>query len=159
MSRALYRLPDEPQPSAAAQYVVDPFWPLLSTMMAGAWLGLPWLAINGWLFGSPTRVREALLCAAGLVGAVVLYFAIVYAIGSGLLDKDNAEYAVLAIVAWKLACAYAATMLQSSSLELYEYFGGTKKNGVIVLLLGAFLLRPVVLGALAQNTLVLLVLG
>ncbi|HEX5756385.1 MAG TPA: hypothetical protein VFY12_08535 [Arenimonas sp.] len=159
MNRARYRLPDEPQPSSAAKLVVDPFWPLLATMLAGAWLGLPWLAINGYLLGSPTRLKEATLCAVAVAGALVIFFGITYAAEVGWLGEGGARYALLAIIAWKLVCVYGAVILQTRALELYEYFGGAKSNGVIALLLGMLGLRQIVLGSLSGSTPLLVALG
>ena len=53
-----YRLPDEPKPGRLERLVTDPIWPLFATMLAGAWLGLPWFAFNAFALGSPTRWRE-----------------------------------------------------------------------------------------------------
>jgi hypothetical protein len=56
-------------------------------------------------------------------------------------------YAALVILVAKLAAAYAVHILQSRTIEIYEYYGGVLRNGlplaVISLLIGDRLLEPV----------------
>lgn len=148
-NRNLYRLDDEPRPGALARLAVEPLWPLLGLMLGGAWLGLPWFVLNGIAVGSPTRVREAALAAIGLLGSLGLAFGLLYLWQGGVLDKGGLQYAMLVLVVWKLAIGYALFVMQASTIELYQYYGGVlNRFGLPVVLLGAFFLRGLVLNLL-----------
>ncbi|BCD87408.1 hypothetical protein PSm6_38150 [Pseudomonas solani] len=148
-NRNLYRLDDEPRPGALARLAVEPLWPLLGLMLGGAWLGLPWFVLNGMAVGSPTRVREAALAAIGLLGSLGLAFGLLYLWQGGILDKGSLQYAMLVLVVWKLAIGYALFVMQASTIELYQYYGGVlNRFGLPVVLLGAFFLRGLVLNLL-----------
>ena len=135
-----YRILDEPRPSGLNTIVVDPMWPLLATMMVGGGIGLAWLTLNAWAVGSPTRIRESLICLGGLVGSLVLFVVL----ASLKLDEATLRYSFIAVIVVKLAAAYWASSLQQQAVELYDYFNGRKQNGLIVLMLGAFVLRPMI---------------
>ena len=145
--RATYHIPDEPRPGGLAQWIVDPFWPLLATMMAGAWLGLPWLAFNGVALGSPTLKREIGVCLIAGLGTFAILLGVAYATSHGVVETRWARYLLLLAVGWKLGCAYVVCFMQQNALQLYEYFGGTKRNGAAVLIAGAFFVRPAIIGA------------
>jgi hypothetical protein len=157
-ARARYRILDEPEPSTLARLAVNPLWPMLALMLAGAWLSLPWFALNGMALGSPTRRRELALAAAGLAGAAALGLAILMLADAGVLSTRALRYAVLAPIAWKIGIGYALYSLQSETFQLYEHFGGKVANGMFVLLIGAFALKGKVVAMLA-TPLWLLVLG
>lgn len=145
-----YRLEDEPRPGALARVAVEPLWPLLALMLAGAWLGLPWFVLNGFAVGSPSRYRELLLASLCMLGSVAIGFALLYAWQAGYIEsKAGLQYAMLVLVVWKLAIGYTLFSLQSSTIELYQYYGGVLSRwGLPIALLGAFLLRSMVLGLL-----------
>lgn len=151
-----YRIVDEPQPGSLTQLAVAPFWPLLALMLGGAWLAWPWFAVNGLAVGSATRRREIGLVIGALVVSVVIA-ATVY-----LLDEGTSEWViqlfVLALQIVKLGFGYALFNMQARSFGLFEYFGGTRRNGMFVVLAGAFL-RAKLLGAISDHTLLLLVLA
>lgn len=134
---ARYHIIDEPKPGVLSHFVVDSFWPLLATMLVGIGFGLGWLVFNAWAVGSPTRIRETLICIGGFVAAFVALLL------TGALGIDGAaeRYAFLVFIVIKLAAAYWATFLQQPSIEIHEYFGGKKQNGTIVLLAAMFGLR------------------
>lgn len=153
MSRKRYQIADEPTPSTVSRLVVDPFWPVLACMMVGGVPGLAWLAFNGFALGSPTRGRETLLCAAGVIGSFLVLGAIASAKEAGILGIEAGRYLALLALVCKLGFAYMACFLQQRALELHEHYGGSKSNGVIPLLLAAFLLRPAIAGALGGSPL------
>lgn len=153
MSRARYQIADEPTPSALSRLVVDPFWPVLACMMVGGLPGLAWLALNGYALGSPTRVRESVICLAGVLGALLVVGLVGATRDAGMIGPAAVKYWVLLALISKLGFGYMACFLQQRSLELHEYYGGKKANGLVPLLLAAFLLRPVVAGALAGSPL------
>jgi hypothetical protein len=152
-STARYHLPDEPHPGALAANVVNPVWPFFAFMLVGPWFGIPWFAFNSVAMGSPTFRREAIAMGLAVVGSVLLLVAIIYAMHIGLLDKQSARYAVLGMVALRLGCCYAITILQSRVFELHTYFGGGARNGSVVLILGLAILRPLVVPLLGSGLL------
>ena len=145
-TRGAYRIVDDPAPSGLVAVAVNPFWPLLSMMLCGAWLALPWFAVNGLAHGSPTRRREIGLVVAGAIGAVAIAFPLIAAYEAGLIYRSAVPYAVIVLVVWKLAIAYALFMPQSRALQLHEHYGGRVRNGAFVLVAGLLLLRGRVLG-------------
>lgn len=141
-----YHILDEPRPSGLARLVVDPMWPLLACMLVSGSFGLTWLAFNAWAVGSVTRVRETWICALGILIALGLF--ILLAVLE--LDKPAMRYAFLGVVVIKLGAGYWASGLQQRSVELFEYFGGKKQAGFLVLLVGMFVLRPMLAEAAKQ---------
>ncbi|MET1078410.1 MAG: hypothetical protein ABWY06_10375 [Pseudomonas sp.] len=150
--RSVYRLRDEPQPGVLAKLAVEPLWPLLALMLAGAWLGFPWLALNAVAVGSPTKKREFLLVTTAVLGSLALGLGLLHGLKAGYIPSENVlPYALLVLVVWKLSLGYALFSLQSETIELYRYYGGVlSRFGLPVMLVGAFVLRPVVLGLLSS---------
>ncbi|HJU40121.1 MAG TPA: hypothetical protein VJ724_11155 [Tahibacter sp.] len=141
MSAQRYQLPDEPRPGALAQTAVDPMWPMFAFILVGAWMGYAWFALNAFALGSPTRNRELGLIGAALAGSALAFVGLVGAYESGWLDQGSLKYALLVVVAIKLACAYGIAVMQSRVFELFTYFGGVGKNGAVVLILGVLVLK------------------
>lgn len=144
MSIHPYQIIDEPSPGRMARFIVDPFWPLLACMMVGGLPGLSWLVFNGFALGSPTRLRESLLCFLGVVGALLIYVSVDMASDAGLISRGIVSYVVLLAIICKLGFAYMACFLQQRAMEIHDYYGGGKKNGLVPLLVASFLLRPAV---------------
>jgi hypothetical protein len=145
-NEASYRIQDEPAPSGLGHLIVNPVFPLLSIMLAGAWLSLPWFIFNGFALGSPTRRKELALAVAAPLGLLAL--STVLAILAALLElpKGSLPYFQVLLIVWKLAVAYWLFDLQKRGFALHEHFGGQVRNGAPVLIAG-FLLRGTVLNA------------
>jgi hypothetical protein len=148
MSRANYTIIDEPRPGTLQRLVVDPMWPLLAVMIAGSLPGFAWLTFNAVAVGSPTRVREIGLCIAGVLGSALLLVALGGVAVATEVPRTAYPYLPLVAVGWKLVCAYAASAQQQGAVELFEYFGGHKRNGLPALLVLAFLVWPAVVAGL-----------
>jgi hypothetical protein len=144
---AKYRIADEPTPSTLARFAVNPLFPFLAVMLGGAWLGFAWFAVNSFAVGSPTRFKELVWLLGALGVAALLAVAAFLAIDDGLLQARHMAYAALVILVVKLAAAYAVHILQSRTIEIYEYYGGVLRNGlplaVVTFLIGDRLLEPV----------------
>ena len=133
-----YRILDEPSPGALARFLVNPFWPLLSLMLGGAWIAWPWFAFNAFALGSATRRRELALIGGALVSSALVYFlAEPLALSSGLGERIYPYLRIVLYVA-KVAFAYFLHVRQAYSLGLYEHFHGAPKNGAIVAIAAAF---------------------
>jgi hypothetical protein len=134
-----YRLPDEPRPGALASVVVAPQWPLLVSMLAGPWLGWPWFLINAHAVGSPSKWRQTLVVACGLAGSAILVVATMLAVEADRLHAGaGIRFALLGMVAWKLGISYWLFVGQARSVALFEYYRGVVRNGLPLVILGAF---------------------
>lgn len=142
-----YRVLDEPNPGGFSHLAVNPLWPLLAVMLGGVWLSWPWFVLNAFAVGSPTRSRELGLALGGLVGTAGLLVLLGWLRYQDLLGDVGFSYAVVGLVVWKLLVSYWLYVLQARTFGLYEYFGGTVRNGALVVVL-AFFLRPRVLAGL-----------
>jgi hypothetical protein len=140
-----YRIADEPRPGMGAQLAVNPFWPFLATMFAGAWLAWPWFVFNSFAIGSATRTREVLLVVMGFLGIAGFTFVAVVAFNAGVWTRAEAGYVQTGLLVWKLGISYALHIHQNRSFELHEYFGGVSRNGLF-LVVGGFFLRGYVFG-------------
>ncbi|MHB8878931.1 MAG: hypothetical protein ACYC8T_34960, partial [Myxococcaceae bacterium] len=130
-SSGQYRLADEPVGSVTSRLVVAPLFPLLAFMLAGGWLGWPWLVFNGFAVKSPTRWKELAVAAAGLGGTVALFIGIVVLLMNNVVEKPALPYLFLGITVFQLGCAYLIHQLQERTFEVYRYYGGEVKNGVV----------------------------
>ncbi len=158
MSASNYRIVDEPAPGGLARFVVDPFWPLLATMMASSLLGYAWLIFNSFAVGSPTRGREIAYCVAGVVGAVIVLVGGGIAYENGWITETQVRYLALPVIACKLLAAYLVCFSQQRALELFEYFGGEKQNGVVGLIIAIVIVRVVLGPLLAKSSWALLLI-
>lgn len=157
MIATTYRILDEPAPGRWSHLAVDPLWPLLAFMFGGTWLSWGWFAFNAHAIGSPTRSREIALALVGLVGAAGLALLLGWTLAAGYLPPSQAWWAGLAVTLWKMGVSYWIFVLQRRTFDLYEYFGGRARNGVLVLVAGAFLRGHVL--ALLPGAFWVLVLG
>jgi hypothetical protein len=147
-----YQIVDEPTPGRLRTVAVHPQWPLLGSMLCGAWLAWPWFVLNGIALGTPTRRREALTIAAGLLATIGLAAVVLWLVDRGVLESSiSIRLALLVFFAFKLAVSYAVLLPQTRSFATYEYYGGTVRSGVPVVVAGMFL-RPIVVG-LSDNLL------
>ncbi|CAN95877.1 MULTISPECIES: hypothetical protein [Sorangium] len=134
---AAYTIADEPRPGRLAEYTVNPFWPLLTTMLAGSWAGLPWFIFNGKAMGSAGFRREALIAALTPVAAVVLAQLSALIISALHLPDRSLAYAFVIITAAKLGAAYWLYTSQHRSFGIYEHFGGRVRQGAAVAIAAA----------------------
>ncbi len=134
-----YRIADEPQPTTLSHLAVNPVWPLFGVMFGGAALSWSWFLVNGAAIGSPTRRQESSLAIGGMAGSLVLILAISTLAGQEILGDLGVRYSLVGLTVWKLAVSYWLFTLQSRSFHLYEHFGGTVRNGALVVIVGFFL--------------------
>jgi len=134
-----YQIADEPVPSTLARFAVNPLYPMLAWMFAGVWFAFPWFAFNSFAIGSPTRRTELAWLVGGLVVPTVVGMGLLTARVAGVLPSWSAPYIGLAILVLKLVVVYAVYVLQSRTVEIYEYYGGKLVNGVLPLLAALYL--------------------
>lgn len=125
-----YQIADEPAPSTLARYAVNPLYPMLAAMFAGVWLAWPWFAFNSFAIGSPTRRAELAWLVAGLLVPPAVGWALIVAVGEGSLPSAAGPYVGLSVIVLKLVAVYAVFLLQSRTIEIYEYYGGKLVNGI-----------------------------
>ncbi|HWZ89712.1 MAG TPA: hypothetical protein VNW92_12700 [Polyangiaceae bacterium] len=140
MRREGYRIADEPAASPLSKFAVSPLWPMLGVMFGGAGLSWSWFALNSFAIGSATRKRELGLVVFGLALTSGLVLLLLSAEDRGLMSPDRFAYAVLPVIAVKLTVCYRLQLMQMRSHQLYRYFGGISRSGVVGLVLG-YLLR------------------
>lgn len=143
-----YRIQDESTPGGLARYAVDPLWPLLGVMLGGVWLSWSWFLFNGVAVGSPTQRQELWWVTGGLAGALLISLALIWAEAIDVL-RTQAEfaYAGLVLTVWKLGVTYLLYLLyllQSRTIQIYEYYGGQLRSGMLVLVAAVFLVEPMI---------------
>jgi hypothetical protein len=141
----MYRIIDEPQPSALEQYVVSPLWPLFAFMFAGSWLAFPWFIFNSVAMGSSHIKKIIKLVVMAVFGSLLISLGLIHLFKMQILNQDNIRYAVLILVVWKLGFGYLLYIIQSRTHQIFEEFGGQSKNGIIIVIAGAFFGRKLVL--------------
>ena len=144
--RNLYQV-DEEQASGGG-LAVSPLWPLLALMLAGAWCAWAWFIYNAYALKSPTFRREVIWSAAGIVGSLLLALVILAWAEVGNSEEAmirRLRYALIGLSVWKLVIGYRVYLLQSRTVELYEFYGGQLRNPFIVLI-GLFLVRGTFIG-------------
>jgi hypothetical protein len=151
-----YHIQDEPVGGPRGVPALDPFWPMLAMMFGGAWLGAAAFAYNAWVLRGPTWGREIGLALASLIGAPVILLGLGVLRVAGALPGSALHYAMLLIVAWKLALSYWIFFLQQNSHALYEYFGGGANQSRAtqigaLLVIGGGYLRPRVIEAIDSS--------
>jgi hypothetical protein len=139
-----YQIADEPKPSPLARLAVNPLFPFLAVMLGGVWIAWPWFAFNSFAIGSPTRKREIAWLVGGILLALLLTAAVFVSVGLGALPVSGVPYAMLVITVVKLAVLYAVFLLQSRTIEIYQYYGGKLATGVWVLVLSFYFRSPVI---------------
>lgn len=124
MARSSYIIDDEPVPGPAlVKYIVDPLYPLLAVMMAGVWLGWPWMLFNARALGSPHWKRQAWLLAIGLAGSTALALIIIALLDAEIItSRIHIRLALLVVTVWKLGISYKVHSLQSGTFSLYTYY-------------------------------------
>jgi len=142
-----YSIIDEPEPSRLEQLVVDPKWPLFAFMFAGAWLALPWYVVNSFALGRANRVSDAAIAAGGFIVNVATGLLLAKLPADLAITERSYVYLQLLPVAIKLVTAYVLYTRQSVTFELFEYFGGKAKSGLLIVIAGSFL-RAGVLAAI-----------
>lgn len=137
-----YRIEDEPEGSALAEWVTGPVFALFAVMFAGPWLAWPWAVFNSFAMGSHRRWGDLALGVAGLVSSTILVFTILVLTAAEVLPEQALPYALVAVTTLKLGVSYWLYMRQVSSHQLHVYYRGRSRNGLIVVGAG-FLVRTV----------------
>lgn len=134
----LYRIVDEPRPSALSHLAVDPVWPFFALVAAGPWLAWPWFAFNAFAFGDERRWRSAAIALGGALLTAGLFFGIAVAASAANLEKRWLQYLFLAPVLLRLGVSYALFVSQQGGFALYRYFGGRARSGVLLVVAGYY---------------------
>lgn len=150
-----YRIEDEPGPSALEQAIVDPKWPLLASMFAGGWLAFPWFVVNAFALGGKRRYADLGIAVAGLILNLALILSASALLAAMVLNEQSYPYVLIVTIAVRLCAFYVLFLRQATPFELFRHFGGTPRNGMLLVVAGA-LLRGQVLGKLPLTLQVLL---
>ncbi len=142
-----YRIVDEPAPAGLEQIVVNPIWPLLGSMFAGAWLAYPWFVLNAFALGGRRRFADLGVAVGGLMLTAFALFGIALLAERGVLAEAQLPYFQLVPVGIRLVIFYLLFMRQEQSFSLFEYFGGKPRNAALVVLAATFLKSKLLAGA------------
>jgi hypothetical protein len=156
---ATYRIQDEPRPGAMGHLVVNPVFPLLSLMMGGTWLGVPWFIFNGFAMGSTSRRKETVLAVLVVPVTLLLFMLLGTLVKLEVMTQASVPYAGVGITVWKLAVGYALFNLQQRNFALHEYYGGVVRNGALVLVASIFIGPRILMTLTGGNSLLLALLG
>lgn len=138
-----YRIMDEPSPSPLARLTVNPFWPLLASMLAGTWLAWPWFALNSLSLGVGRRLYVDLAAiVGGFLATLVASLTLNHLLATSVLDQRGAHYAWLLPQAIRLTLLYLVYMREERTFQLFEHFGGRGANGMFPLILGVMARGP-----------------
>ncbi|MFZ5896180.1 MAG: hypothetical protein ACOY0T_34305 [Myxococcota bacterium] len=131
-----YRIVDEPAPSALKQMTVNPFWPLLASMFAGAWLAWPWFVLNSLALGRGRRFDfDLAVLALGFALNAALVLAVEKVLAAGIIQ--HRQYADLVPQAARLTVLYIVFLRQQRTFQLFEHFGGVGRNGLWIVFAGS----------------------
>jgi hypothetical protein len=155
MNGSAYKISDEPTPGYLSSFAVNPVWPFVAIMFSGVWLSWSWFIFNSIAVGSPTKRIEWLLIGGGLIGGASIIFAISMVVQNGWVPESYLKYLMIILIVWKLGVTYALYYLQNHTIELYEFFGGTLRNGLFVAI-GSIFVSDLILGPLPFYARVLL---
>lgn len=132
---------------------------LAAGMFVGVWLAWPWFVFNAFALGLEDKARLAKRLVVGLAGSSALAIFAVAMLEPDTFDAslfglvfDDLEpdafsffpYVVIALVGWKALIAYRLYEDQRLRAEVYEYYGGSFRNG-FPLVVGGALIRSWVL--------------
>ena len=151
-----YHIHDEPTGAGrSGTLILNPFWPLLGMMFAGAWLGALLFTSNAILLRGPTWRREVVLAALMMVGVPALLMFLGILASQGIISRRAFQYTLILLVVWKLAFGYWIFFLQQNTHALYEYFYGGSGGGQsvptgAVLVIGGSMLKSTIVNAFAS---------
>ncbi|MDF3070892.1 MAG: hypothetical protein K0R38_6493 [Polyangiaceae bacterium] len=130
---------DEPAPGGLEQVVVNPIWPLLASMFAGAWLAYPWFVLNSFALGGRRRFVDLSIALGGLLLTALTLFVVALLVQRGTVQEAHLPYFQLIPVGVRLVIFYLLFMRQEQSFALYTYFGGKTRNAFLVVIAASFL--------------------
>jgi hypothetical protein len=116
-------------------------------MFAGGWLAFPWFVVNAFALGGKRRYGDLAIALAGLLLNAALITGSFALLNQMVLNEQTFPYVLLGPLAVRLSLFYVLFLRQATPFELFQYFGGTARNGLLLVIAGAFL-RGQVLGKL-----------
>ena len=128
-----YTIIDEPKMGHQQRFIVNPVLILFASIFVPLMISLPfylkwwapalWLVVNGWLLGSPTKIRETII---GILGVLFVPLSLivvsVLTASSTELYQTIAPYYQLILQGVMFFTLYLIVAYQSSSYSLHEYF-------------------------------------
>ena len=133
-----YHIIDEPKVKLAERFIINPMFILLAGMLIPMffsvplygrfWLPFVWLAVNGYLLGSPTFLRELLYACLGVVAIFAIFTGFGYLIKTGVVTTPQRffPYIRVAVSAVFFIALYLAVFTQSVPFSIYEYVKGQR---------------------------------
>ncbi len=127
-----YQIIDEPKPSVYHRMVVDPVVILFAALLVPIffelpfygrfWMPLAWIVLNGFLLGSPTKTKEALIAVGGCITLGLLHAALIYL---AAIDMEMARYAIpyyrIINIGALFFTLYLIVFYQSAPYSIHDY--------------------------------------
>lgn len=133
-----YTIIDEPKPSRLDSLIADPIVILFAALIVPLiinlplygrfWLPLIWVIANGFLLGSPTRVRELIYA----VGAAIVMASIIYSLfyvsaTNPELAKSAAPYIAIVVQGVLFFSMYLIVFQQSAAYQIHKYLKDSRQ--------------------------------
>ena len=87
-----YQVIDEPKPTVYDNFIVNPVVILFAALLIPIfidlpafgryWMPLAWITLNGFLMGSPTKVKELIIAVLGAIAFIALLSGMLYLSGT-----------------------------------------------------------------------------
>lgn len=127
-----YQIIDEPKSNAYQNLVVPPVVILFASLLipifidlplyGRLWMPLVWITINGFLLGSPTKIKEMLIAIGGLVVLALSFFALIILGNTDEQLMTNVlPYFRITIQGILFFTLYLVVFYQSVAYSIHEY--------------------------------------
>ena len=134
-----YQIIDEPKPSAYDSLIADPTVILFAALLVPlfvdlpfygrVWLPLLWAVANGFLLGSPTKIKESVIAIGGALLLAALIVSLAYLANTNVeLMRSVAPYFRITIQGVLFFTLYLIVFYQSVPYSIHQYVKEQNKN-------------------------------
>lgn len=134
-----YQVIDEPKPTLYDNFVVNPVVILFAALLIPLFIDLPafgrywmpllWITVNGFLMGSPTKMKELLIAILGVITFAALFAGMIYLSNTNVeLSNFIAPYFRIGSQATLFFTLYLIVYYQGTPYAIFEYVKEQNKN-------------------------------
>ncbi len=127
-----YHIIDEPKPSLYRSLVVDPIVILFSALLIPIffelplygrfWMPLAWIVFNGFLLGSPSKMKETLIAIVGCLTFFAMHSALIYLSTINIdMARSVVPYYQIIIQGALFFTLYLIVFYQSPPYAIHQY--------------------------------------